>query len=135
MKTNRHSQQGGYLLLEVILALTIFSIAVMGLMQSLNVAISSSSSLNRENDIRVGVRSFLEEIRRKPLADMATTYEDPRLGVTYTSTVEELELRDRNGTRLRNLYTLHVAVTYGEGNDKREETADVYVYKPPDVAK
>lgn len=122
-------RRGGYVLLELILSLIIFSIAVMSLARTLQMAIQTSSVLNRENDIRMGLRSFLEEVRRKPLAELAQTYTDPRLGVTYNSTAEPLTLKDRNGTVLSDLYTLRVAVTFDVGAEQREEALDIYVYK------
>lgn len=122
-------RRGGYVLLELILSLIIFSIAVMSLARTLQMAIQTSSTLNRENDIRMGLRSFLEEVRRKPLAELAQTYADERLGVTYNSTAEPLTLKDRNGTVLSDLYTLRVAVTYDVGAEQREEALDIYVYK------
>lgn len=122
-------RRGGYVLLELILSLIIFSIAVMSLARTLQMAIQTSSVLNRENDIRMGLRSFLEEVRRKPLAELAQTYTDQRLGVTYNSTAEPLTLKDRNGTVLSDLYTLRVAVTFDVGAEQREEALDIYVYK------
>lgn len=128
-RTGLRRGRGGYVLLELILSLIIFSIAVMSLARTLQMAIQTSSVLNRENDIRMGLRSFLEEVRRKPLAELAQTYTDPRLGVTYNSTAEPLTLKDRNGTVLSDLYTLRVAVTYDAGAEQREEALDIYVYK------
>lgn len=122
-------KHNGYLLLELILALTIFSLAVVGLARSLNMAIQTAAILNRENDIRVGLRSFLEEVRRKPLSDMATSYADERLGVTFTSEVDELTLKDKNGSVLRDLYKLHALATYEVGAEQREESVEMWVYK------
>lgn len=122
-------RSGGYVLLELILSLIIFSIAVMSLARTLQMAIQTSSVLNRENDIRMGLRSFLEEVRRKPLSELTQTYTDQRLGVTYNSAAEPLTLKDRNGTVLSDLYTLRVAVTYDVGAEQREEALDIYVYK------
>lgn len=122
-------RRGGYLLLELILALTIFSLAVVGLARSLNMAIQTSAILNRENDIRLGLRSFLEEVRRKPLGDMATTYTDERLGITFQSEVDELTLKDRNGTVLKDLYKLRAFATYEVGAEQREESVEMWIYK------
>lgn len=122
-------RSGGYVLLELILSLIIFSIAVMSLARTLQMAIQTSSVLNRENDIRMGLRSFLEEVRRKPLSELTQTYTDQRLGVTYNSAAEPITLKDRNGTVLSDLYTLRVAVTYDVGAEQREEALDIYVYK------
>jgi Tfp pilus assembly protein PilV len=120
----------GYVLFEVILALTVFSLAVLGMAKALGVAIESVGSLNRENDIRVGLRSFVEEIRRKETSEMVVSNKDDHLDATFSSTLEPLDLRDRNGSVLNDLYTLHAVATYSVGSEQREETVDVYVYKP-----
>ena len=77
----------------------------------------------------MGLRSFLEEVRRKPVSDMATTYADERLGVTFQSKVDELTLKDRNGTVLKDLYKLHAFATYEVGSEQREESVEMWIYK------
>lgn len=124
------ARSGGYILLEVIIALTIFSVAVLGLANSLNTGIETATIINRENAVRIGLRSFLEEIRRKPLAEMAVTTFDERLQTSFSSTVEEISLKDRNGSVLKDLYVLHATASFGEGDQAQVETVDMYVYKP-----
>lgn len=126
----RTTARPGYVLFEVILALTIFAVAVVGLTQSLNVSLEAAGRLNRENAIRTGLRSFIEETRRKEVADMATEARDERLGVTFSSTVEELSMKNVDGTVLNDLYVLHAKAAWGESTDTQEETVDLYVYKP-----
>jgi len=120
----------GYVLFEVVLALTIFASAVLSLAASLNSALETGVNLNRENAIRMGLRSFIEETRRKEIADMATEARDDRLEVNYSSTVEDLSLKNKDGTLLNDLYVLHAKASYGDGDAAREETADLYLYKP-----
>ncbi len=120
----------GYVLFEVILALTIFAIAVVGMASTLNNIIESSASMNLDNNIRIGLRSFIEEVRRKPVADMSITTKDVQLGATYSSTVDPLSLKNGDGVVLNDLYTLHAKASYGQGNSVLEETVDLYVYKP-----
>lgn len=122
--------RSGYVLFEVILALAVFALAVMGMAKALSSAIETAVALNRENDIRVGLRSFVEEIRRKETSEIAQTIKDDKLDVTFTSTLESLDLRDRNGNALNDLYTLHAIAAYTVGAEQREESVDVYVYKP-----
>jgi hypothetical protein len=119
----------GYLLLELILALTVFSLSIMGLMKSLQFGIQTGAILSRENDVRLGLRSFLEEVRRKPLREMSQSVADERLGVTFTSEVDELTIKDRNGTVLRDLYKLTAQATYTIGAEERQELVEVWVYK------
>ena len=56
---------GGYILFELVLALGIFAIAVLGLAKSLNQALETANLLKRDQIIRIGMRNFFEEIRRK----------------------------------------------------------------------
>lgn len=126
----RRRRQSGYVLLEVILALTVFAFAVLGLANSLTTGIETANILNRDNAIRISMRSFIEEIRRKPIAEMNAEFFDERLQTRLSSTVESLTLNDRNGTVLSDLYVLKVTAVSGEGTDLREETVSLYVYKP-----
>ena len=126
----RHRRSHGYILLELLLALIIFMIAVAGMAGSLRMAMQTANILSRENDVRIGMRSFLEEVRRKPLTEMNQSFTDPRLGITFTSQTEETrDIKDRNGTILRNLYKLRVATTYEAGGEMREEAVEAFVYK------
>jgi hypothetical protein len=122
-------RRGGYLLLELILALTLFSLAVTGLARSLQVGIHTASILSRENDVRIGLRSFLEEVRRKPLNEMAQTLADERLGVTFQSEVEELSIQGRNGNVLRDLHKINAFAVYTVGAEERRESVEMWVYK------
>lgn len=123
-------RQRAYILFELIIALTIFSIGVLGLAQSLNASMEVANILNKEQRLRIGLRSFVEEIRRKPLNEMVSTLADPALGVTYTSTVEPVSLTMTRGGTLSDMYNLKVIASYSVGNELREESVDVYVYKP-----
>ncbi len=118
-----------YILLELVIALSIFAIAVLGLANSLSTSLEVANILNRENAIQIGMRSFIEELRKKPLADMVTTYTDANLGVTYTSKMEPLGIRTSNGNTLRDLYDLQVTALYTFAGEERTDNVSVYVYK------
>ena len=126
----RSAAAGGYILLELMIALTIFAIAVLGLAKALNTSIEVANILNKDQRVRVGMRSFLEEVRRKPLEQMAMSMTDPVSEVTYASTVERVALTTTRGATLADLYDLKVVATYVVGADTRTETLSVYVHKP-----
>lgn len=128
---NRPPQRGApaYILLELVIALSIFSIAVLGLANSLSTSVEVSNILNRENAVQIGMRSFIEELRKKPLADMSTSYTDPNLGVTYTSKMEPLGIKTGRGETLTDLYDLQVTALYTFGMEEKTDTVSVYVYK------
>lgn len=120
----------GYLLLELILAMTLFGLAVLGLARTLQLGIQTSGIIQREYEVRLALRCFLEEVRRKPLAELSQNYLEPRLGLTFQSTVEPIQLRNYQGTVLNDLYKLRVFTTYEIGAEVREESLEVFIYKP-----
>ena len=120
----------GYILIEMVIALTIFAIAALGLANSLGTSLQAANLLNRENTIRIGMRSFIEELRRKPLADMSTTIVDEALGVTYTSVVDESGIATSSGRTLNDLYTLTVTASYSFGAEPLTDDVSVILYKP-----
>lgn len=120
----------GYILLELIIALAIFAIGVLGLARSLNSSMEVANILNKDQRVRIGMRSFLEEIRRKPLNEMSVSTTDALLGVTYTSSAEPVALTMTRGNTMQDMYNLKIIASYVVGSEQREESVDVYVYKP-----
>ena len=118
----------GYILLELVIALAVFAIAVVGLAKALNNSLATANIINRDYAVRLAMRSFLEEVRRKSLADMATTTQDPNLDLTLTSTVEPLEIRMKQGGALEDMYTLTVTANYTAGGQPRDESVFVWVH-------
>jgi hypothetical protein len=86
--------------------------------------------LNLEQNIRRHLRTAVEVLKRKPLTEMVWTEVDTATGVTYNSTVEPVSLTMTRGGTLSDMYNLRVIATYTVGNEAREESVDVYVYKP-----
>ena len=128
----RHSsfRPRGYILFELVLAITIFSIAVLGLAKALNQSLDTANLLKRDHIIRVGMRNFFEEVRRKPLKEMSTSYMDTTYGITYTSTTEPVSLRTTSGSTLSDLYNLTIKATSEFNGVPEEATLSIYVYKP-----
>jgi len=129
-RTRKFVSRGGYILLELVIALSMFAIGVLGLARALNTSMEVANILNKDQRVRIGMRSFLEEVRRKPLNEMSTTYTDVATGVTYTSSVERVALTTTRGSTLDDLYNLKIVATFVAGSDQQEESVDVYVYKP-----
>jgi hypothetical protein len=120
----------GYLLFELIIALSIFAIGVLALARSLNTTVESVNLLNRDARLRLAMRSFLEELRRKPLAEMSTSTEDLALGATLTSKTEPITLETTRSGALPDMHKLTITADYSLNDEARQETLEVYVYKP-----
>ncbi len=130
MKTASSKRPRGYILFELVIALTIFALAVLGLAKALNQALETANLLKRDQIIRIGMRNHLEEIRRKPISEMSITKMDTTYGVTYTSSTEPVSLKTTNGGTLSDLYNLTIKATSSFDGVPQEDTLNVYVYKP-----
>jgi len=126
----------GYVLLEIIVALTVFAVAVAGLSSVLHSSLDSSNALRRTAAVRRGLEAVLIEARQKPKREeMALTATDPALGVEYRSSLQELKWGNRKGDPVRGLYVLRVeardvrAATAGLTTEPTD-VAEVYVYRP-----
>jgi type II secretory pathway pseudopilin PulG len=124
------SSRSGYLLLEIIIAMTIFLTAIIALTEALQMGMKTAAGIRRDNLIRIGLRSFIEEQRRKQVSDMPTQTTDDQLGVTYSTSVDDLTLKNQDGTVLTDLYVLHAKAEWGEGSDAQSESVDLYLYEP-----
>ena len=124
----RHKR--GYILLELIIALTIFALAVLGLTKALNTSLEVANILNHDYAVRLGLRSFIEEAKRKSIPNMTMSTSDPRLDVTYTSEVEPAQITlASTGEVLTDIYQLTAKATYMVAGQSREETVVLFIYQ------
>ena len=61
---------------------------------------------------------------------MEQSIPDERLGVTFTSQVDELTLKNASGTVPRDLYKLRISAIAEGQNPEEAEAVEVWVYKP-----
>ena len=118
------------MLYEVLIAVTIFALAVVGMVKLLNMVVTTSNEFAYDAAIRRGLESILAEARQRELAEMAIEVNDENLGVTYRTTVEALALNTQNGQTLTDLYTLTATATYQVGAQQQEQTAQVWIHSP-----
>lgn len=122
--------RGGYILFELMISLTIFSIGVLQMSRHLNELVIVAKEFNKDQSVRLGLRSFLEEIRKKPLTEISMSKVDVLTGVTYTSTTEPVSLKTSSGSILPDMYNLTIKATWNNGGEDQEESLSIYVYKP-----
>ena len=129
--TISHSQRGAYVLLEMIIALTVFAVVVSGLASSLHSSLDAANLLRRQAAIRRGLESILVEAKAKPKREeMAMSYRDDALGLEFRSELEELKWINRRGRPVKSLYILRALATDLRASKPLNDTAEVYVYRP-----
>ena len=122
--------RAGYLLFEVIIAITIFSLSFVGLMRVLKQSQDSATQFALEAHIRYGLEAILTEVRNRPIEEMVQEQTDTLLGVVYHTEVEPLALATEEGTPLSDLYLLRARATYERGGRAEEDVAEIWIYRP-----
>ena len=130
-RASSHSRSSAYVLLEMIIALTVFAVVVSGLASSLHSSLDAANLLRRQAAIRRGLESILVEAKAKPKREeMAMTYRDDALGLEFRSELEELKWINRRGRPVKSLYILRALATDLRASKPLNDTAEVYVYRP-----
>lgn len=124
------SKDGGYALLDVALALTIFAFAITSLVVLLQKITDTSSSYARDRLIQSGIDSFMTETKRKPVKEMNSEYFDEALEINFRAEVEELDLANIDGNGLDDVYKLTVTAEFDDEGGPQEEVAEVFIYQP-----
>ena len=127
----RREGRRAYVLLEMIIALTVFAIVATGLATLLHSALDAANLLRRQAAIRRGLESILVESKAKPKREeMPMTSRDDALGVEYRCELQELKWVNRRRKPIKGLYILRAIATDSQLGKRLNNTAEVYVYRP-----
>jgi len=118
----------GFTLLETLLALMVFSIAVVALVEALNQLGNTTLHRRREATVQERMRSLLIEHTRLP--DMPAEAKVQEDNVTYTVRRMPLELRNQDGLPLPDLFEISITATWLEGSVTQRATAETWVHPP-----
>ena len=122
----RQKRAGAFVLMEVILAVAIFTIGVLVLGECVQNCLAAEVDKQNEVRIRRILENRMSEIQAGavPLADEATEeLKGMFQGMTLTTTREALELENENDERLDNLYLVKTQVTWKTQSGSSESRA------------
>ena len=120
----------GFTILEVMLAVMIFGIAVLGLLTSLSTTIETAGSFAREGKIALSMQTQLAEAKEIDFEPGTQTDGPDEMGVLYTRDITPLQMENENGQSLDGLYSIRITAVWGLGGPDQTQTAEIYVYKP-----
>ena len=121
----------GYVLLEIIIAMTVFAIVVTGLAGLLHSSLDAANLLRRQAAIRRGMESILVEASDKmKREEMVITYRDDALGVEFRSELEEVNWTNRAGEPVRGLFVLRALANDLRAGKPAHDRAEVHVFRP-----
>lgn len=123
----------GFTLIEVLVALGMFVLAVGGLALALDRAFAASNFLRQEDEIRQQVASLVDQAMILPvdtLVEGAETGPDA-LGVTYRTSAEPVDdLVNLKQETLGGLWRVVVRATWEQGGDEQEWREEFLRYQP-----
>lgn len=123
-------KQGGYMLLEVLIALTVFSIAVVGMAEAINASIEAMNFLTQQERMRNRLEALLVEAKQKPKKEeMVFSVDDPASGVIYRTELEELKWVNRKKQPVNGLYVLKAIAEFNRNGEPAKEVVQVYVQR------
>lgn len=118
----------GFTLLETLLALMVFSMAVVALVEAVHQLGEHTLLRRHEAAVQERMRSLLVEHTRRP--DEIEEVKLQEGDVSYTVTHTPLELKDRDGQPVEGLFEVRVTAAWKEGQVPQQASAETWVYPP-----
>lgn len=127
--TALHRRESGILLLEVMMAVLVFSLAAVSLAIALNESLDAFADVRRESEVRLQLQSALAEATGQKLS---IGKEKLKLGggtVVYSRDVTLLNLENRDKEPVANIYQVVISANWQEGGRKMQRAATQYVFQ------
>lgn len=123
-----HSRRG-MILLEVMLAILIFSLAAVSLAVALNESLDAFAQIRQESEIRLQLQSALAEAIGQKLTEGKETLQLGNGTVVYSREVTALKWKNQDQADVTNMYQIVVRANWQAGNNKMEREAMQYVFQ------
>jgi len=123
----------GFTLLEVLIALGMFVLAVGGLALALDRAFSASIILRRDDEIRQQVESLVDQAMVLPIDTLVQGIESgpDALGIKYATVAEPVEdLVNKDQETLGGIWRITVRAAWEEGGQEQEWKEEFLRYQP-----
>ena len=123
----------GFTLLEVLIALGMFVLAVAGLALALDRAFSASIILRRDDEIRQQIESLIDQAMVLPIDRLQQGIESgpDALGAKYSSVAEPVEdLVNKDQETLGGIWKITVRAAWEEGGQEQEWKEEFLRYQP-----
>lgn len=124
------SRQQGFTLLETLLALGIFSMAVVSLVEAVNQLGMTTVHQRRESQVQERMRSLLTERTRLPLQQEQGETKVQEGDTTYTVRHQKLQLQNKEGVPVDGLFEVSVTAQWLEGREPQQASVDTWIYPP-----
>ncbi len=123
---------GGFVLLEIILALGLFSMVALAMTRALDQIATTSSLVRREAQVMRVMESVLAEVVHQPkLKPGSSRFDAGADGVEAVASIAPIELLTRNKNRLDHMFHIRVKAWIPDGRAHvMEREMETFVYSP-----
>jgi hypothetical protein len=128
-KTNI-SKTRGFILWEVMLALTIFCAVVVALTSALQQTVDTSIILRDESQVRLEIRNLLDETSVMKLVPGKSEVQVGDGRVHYEREIRTVQAKTARGELLPSLFEIKVQASWRSSGKDRSENAALIVYQP-----
>ena len=130
MKICERRSSNGFVLWEVMLALTIFAVVAVALTTALQQTVETSILLRDESQVRLEMQNLLAEATsvKVKLGKSEVQTGDGR--VRYEREIRAVEAKTARGEVLRDLYEIVVKASWKSSGRDRSDSAALVVYQP-----
>lgn len=120
----------GFTLLEVLLALAVFSIAALALVGTLSQIARVSSDAQRLLEIEQSLESLIDEYGKMPqVRELEEQIKPGEDGVAYRVLIQQVkDLQNQEGRFLQNTFRIQATARWDEGDGPIEMNAETYRY-------
>jgi hypothetical protein len=126
------SGKKGYVLLEIMLAAAIFSIAVVGFARTVNAMLEAIIEARTEKRIQLNLENLTARTRASTLTPGSEVLQKDGAGLNYVRDVSVLELRNSNNVVLPHMFKVVLRVSaQADKEGESDPKAEFYVYQPP----
>lgn len=130
MKHALSSPRRGFLLLEVVLALTVFGIAATGFAVAMKKTADAALMAQRQVQVTRILQSAMDEAISTPtMEERKTTIDVVELGMKIDTEIKKLEdLENQDGQPLQEMYRIAVTARWVENGRPEERSAETWRY-------
>ncbi len=129
MKNSRFRSKSGMLLLEVMLAVIVFSMAAVSLAVALNESLDAFADIRRQSEVRLQLQSALAEAGGQKLTVGKETLQLGNGTVVYSREVTLLDWKNEKKEPVTNLYQVVVHADWQDGSRNMQREAMQYVFQ------
>ena len=128
----RRSGGIGFTILEVLMALALFGMMMVGLTRALNMIVLSAVRSGEEVRMIRNLETLLTEASKAAQFEEGEEYlGEDESGVAYERVIEELtEMENMDGQILQNMWRIAIVASYERNGELLERVAETFRYEP-----